>query len=68
MQEGYIEPKIEELTLEKVQGVEGIRALRVKVKTQDPLLDEVVSAELIQEDDLKQQEESTSITPAEVIA
>ncbi len=67
-QEGYIEPKIEELTLEKVQGVEGIRALRVKVKTQDPLLDEVVSAELIQEDDLKQQEESTSITPAEVIA
>ncbi|MEM6842537.1 MAG: hypothetical protein AAF632_09955 [Bacteroidota bacterium] len=32
VQENYIEPKIEELTLEKVQGVEGIKALRVKVK------------------------------------
>ena len=37
-QEGYIEPKIEELSLEKVQGVEGIQALRVKVKMQEATL------------------------------
>ena len=38
VQEGYIEPKIEELSLEKVQGVEGIQALRVKVKMQEATL------------------------------
>ena len=32
IQEGYLEEEIEELALEKVQGVDGIRALRVKVK------------------------------------
>ena len=32
IEEGYLEPEIEELTLEKVQGVDGIRALRVKVR------------------------------------
>ena len=37
--EGYIEPNIEELVLEKVQGVEGIRALRVKVKTEEEQLE-----------------------------
>ena len=32
IQKGYLEEEIEELALEKVQGVDGIRALRVKVK------------------------------------
>lgn len=30
--EGYIEDKVEDLTLDKLQGAEGLRALRIKVK------------------------------------
>jgi hypothetical protein len=73
VQEGYIEPKIEELTLEKVQGVEGIRALRVKVKMQEATSDEAALDKATLkgtslEENLGPKEQSDLIIPAEIIA
>ncbi len=43
--EGYIEPEVEHLELEEMQGVQGLRALRVTINNQDQLRHDIDSGD-----------------------